>query len=133
VVDATGVGSGGRCAAGGRLGCELTAVVISGGSAGKGSVPKRDLMAEVLVLLEKGQLKIGKFGRRSAGQGVDGCAVVVNGAGRVRLGADGAGQHDDLAIALALACWRAKRRSSVERLHIDYPASDQMVTRSVTR
>jgi hypothetical protein len=30
--------------------------------------------------------------------------------GRVRLGADGYGEHDDLAIALALACWRAKRK-----------------------
>jgi hypothetical protein len=89
----------------------LTAVVISGGSAGKGSVPKRDLMAEVLVLLEKGQLKIGKF--RETGRLVRELTDVrlsVNGAGRVRLGADGAGQHDDLAIALALACWRAKRR-----------------------
>jgi hypothetical protein len=27
----------------------------------------------------------------------------------VRLGADGCGEHDDLVIALALACWRAKR------------------------
>jgi hypothetical protein len=30
--------------------------------------------------------------------------------GRVRLGADGCGEHDDLVIALALACWRAKRK-----------------------
>ena len=29
--------------------------------------------------------------------------------GSVRIGADGHGQHDDLAIALALACWRARR------------------------
>ena len=28
--------------------------------------------------------------------------------GHVRLGADGYGEHDDLVIALALACWRAK-------------------------
>ncbi|HWC95718.1 MAG TPA: hypothetical protein VG456_03180, partial [Candidatus Sulfopaludibacter sp.] len=26
-----------------------------------------------------------------------------------RIGAEGAGQHDDLVIALALACWRARR------------------------
>ena len=30
-------------------------------------------------------------------------------AGRLRIGADGSGEHDDLAIALALACWRARR------------------------
>ncbi len=29
--------------------------------------------------------------------------------GRVRMGADGCGQHDDLVIALALACWQAKK------------------------
>ncbi len=29
------------------------------------------------------------------------------GSGKVRMGAQGAGQHDDLVIALALACWRA--------------------------
>jgi len=27
----------------------------------------------------------------------------------VRLGADGYGEHDDLVMAVALACWRAKR------------------------
>jgi hypothetical protein len=32
------------------------------------------------------------------------------GLGKVRIGADGNGQHDDLVIALALACWRARRR-----------------------
>jgi len=34
----------------------------------------------------------------------------LNGSGRVRLGADGYGEHDDLVIALALACWCAQRR-----------------------
>jgi hypothetical protein len=27
-----------------------------------------------------------------------------------RIGADGYGEHDDLVIALSLACWRARRR-----------------------
>jgi hypothetical protein len=30
--------------------------------------------------------------------------------GTVRLGADECGEHDDLVIALALACWRAGRK-----------------------
>ena len=30
------------------------------------------------------------------------------GTGKVRIGADGSAQHDDLVIALALACWRAR-------------------------
>jgi len=31
----------------------------------------------------------------------------VSAAGRARMGAEGARQHDDLVIAMALACWRA--------------------------
>jgi hypothetical protein len=64
VVDATGVGAPVvdmiRAA---RLGCELNAVVITGGErgSGNGSVSKRDLMAEVQLLLENHQLKIGKL------------------------------------------------------------------------
>jgi len=110
VVDATGVGAPVvdmlRAA---RLGCELNAVVITGGErgSGNGSVPKRDLMAELLVLLENGQLKIGKLkeGARLMTELGD-----IRITGRARLGADGVGEHDDLVIALALACWRAKRR-----------------------
>jgi hypothetical protein len=121
-VDATGVGAPVvdmlRAA---RLGCELTAVTITGGERGttrsgtgsNGSVPKKDLIAEVQVLLECGRLKIGKVregGRllRELGE----MKTSVSGAGRARMGADGYGEHDDLAIALALACWRAKRRVS---------------------
>jgi hypothetical protein len=32
-----------------------------------------------------------------------------NSHGYLRLGADAHGEHDDLVIALALACWRSKR------------------------
>ncbi len=117
-VDATGVGAPVvdmlRAA---RLGCEMAAVTITGGeqaASDRGtawSVPKRDLMAGVQVLLEQGELKIARGLREtgSAGAGADGCAVDGEGSGRVRLGADGCGEHDDLVIALALACWRAKR------------------------
>ena len=107
-VDATGVGAPVvdmlRAA---RLGCDLTAVTITGGDRATGaSVPKRDLMAELLMLLEQGQLKIGKL--REGPQLVRELTDVRTSGGRV--GADGAGEHDDLVIALALACWRAKRR-----------------------
>ena len=107
-VDATGVGAPVvdmlRAA---RLGCDLSAVVITGGGRAAGySVPKRDLMAEVLMLLEQGQLKIGNLreGPRLVRELMD---VRESGG---RLGAEGSGEHDDLAIAVALACWRAKRR-----------------------
>ena len=113
-VDATGV-----CApvvdmlTAARLGCDLTAVVITGGERGasRGSVPKLDLMGELQVLLETGKLKIGKL--REGVRLMRELAVMrmsLSGSGRVRMGADGFGEHDDLAIALALACWRAKRR-----------------------
>jgi hypothetical protein len=116
-VDATGVGEPVvdllRAA---RLGCELCAVTITGGeyqhSRGSAwSVPKRDLIAQVQVLLERDELRIA---RRMPDAGslvrelLDMQSTTTS-SGRRRLGADGYGQHDDLVIALALACWRARR------------------------
>ena len=68
-VDATGVGApvvDMLRAAGWR--CDLTSVIITGGErgAGKWTVPKRDLIAGLQVLLERGQLKSGKL--RETGQ-----------------------------------------------------------------
>jgi hypothetical protein len=74
-------------------------------------VPKRDLLAAVQVLLERGELRLAK-GLRELGPLMRELTDVRSTAGvggRVRLGADGCGEHDDLVIALALACWRAKR------------------------
>ena len=120
-VDATGVGAAVmdmlRSA---RLGCDLVPVVITGGERGVGheSVPKKDLLAEVQVLLESGRLKIGRL--KEAGrlmrELVD-MKMSMKESGRVRMGADGYGEHDDLVIALALACWRAKRRTIGEVAH----------------
>ena len=117
VVDGTGVGAPVvdmlRAA---RLGCDLAAVTITGGerqrqNGGVWSVPKRDLLAVVQVLLERGELKLAK-GLRELGPLLRELTDVRSTAGvggRVRQGADGCGEHDDLVIALALACWRAKR------------------------
>src|SRR5665213_3322812 len=116
-VDGTGVGAPVvdmlRAA---RLGCDISAVTITGGErqhqAGSAwSVPKQDLVAAVQVLLERGELKVAR-GLRELGALVRELTDVrstTRGNGRVRLGADGCGEHDDLVIALALACWRAKR------------------------
>ncbi len=117
-VDGTGVGAPVvdllRAA---KLGCELAAVTISGGEResfvnGMFSVPKRDLMAGVQVLLEQEEMKIARD-LRDAGaltrELVD-VRMTMSGGGRVRMGADGAGEHDDLVIALALACWMARRK-----------------------
>jgi len=126
VVDATGVGAPVvemlRAA---QLGCELCAVTITGGdqqlASGQASgriggmprysVPKRDLMTGVQVLLERGDLRLARQmpGVGSLLRELRDMRVEVTGPGRFRMGAEGAGQHDDLVVALALACWRAGR------------------------
>ncbi len=117
VVDGTGVGApvvdSLRAA---RLGCQLDAVTITGGDHehgrdGEWSVPKRDLIAGVQILLERGELRIAKA-LTEAGSLVRellAIRITMAGNGRVRLGADGFGEHDDLVIAVALTCWRARR------------------------
>lgn len=117
-VDATGVGAPVvDMLRGAGLGCEVTAVVMTGGEGensrgGVRCVPKLDLVAGVQVLLERGELKIAR-GMKQAGALVRELVDVkarLGGSGRVRVGADGAGEHDDLVMAVALACWRARRR-----------------------
>jgi hypothetical protein len=120
VVDGTGVGApvvDMLRAAG--LGCEITAVTITGGEreSRQGSlnvgVPKRDLIAGVQLALEKGELRIARR-MKDAGALVREL-LDVRITGGMRVGADGYGEHDDLVIALALACWRARRRENGER------------------
>jgi hypothetical protein len=102
------------------LECEITSVTITGGekeSGGPGyggghyNVPKRDLIASVQLSLEKGELKIARD-LRGAGALVEELVDVRRTPrenGRDRVGAERAGEHDDLVIALALACWKARR------------------------
>jgi hypothetical protein len=105
-----------------QLGCHITAVTISPGEhehsnsvAGiEGySVPKQDLIAKLRVLLEQGQLKFaeGMALERAMVRELSDVRVKRRDSGRDRIGADGYGQHDDLVIALALACWRMGRRA----------------------
>jgi phage FluMu gp28-like protein len=115
VVDASGVGEPVvEMLRRADLGCGVTPVKITPGvmaragrSSGYQHVPKLDLMAGLQVALQEGTLKIAKK-MKNAGSLVKGLMDVrvrVNGS----MGADGAGKHDDLVIAVALACWRAKR------------------------
>jgi len=118
-VDATGVGlpvvEEMRRAG---LEAEVAAVTITGGDkeTHRGldfHVPKQDLMTGLQMLLEKGELKIAR------GLGEAGALVreLVNmrarpGArGRLRVGAEAFGEHDDLVMALALAVWRARQKT----------------------
>ena len=115
VVDATGLGAPVvEMLQGAGLGSRLTAVTITGGeeahgSGEKWSVPKRDLLTGVEVLLETGDLVISSHLRDAEVlvRELEGMRL-ASVAGHGKLLAEGAG-HDDLALALALACWRAKR------------------------
>ncbi len=119
VVDATGVGkpvvdmlhpSG--------LGCWMTAVTITSGDkqharSGEGSsmnVPKQNLMAGLQLALDQEELRIAKK-MPSAGtltRELLDVRMARREFGGNQYGAEGAGKHDDLVIALALAVWRAK-------------------------
>ncbi len=121
VVDGTGVGEPVVDAlrrAG--LGCEITAVTITGGerqSRGGAvcSVPKQDLIAGVQMAMEKGELRVARRLEEAGALIKELLNVRITAGlamGKVRIGADGSGEHDDLLIALALACWRARRREN---------------------
>jgi hypothetical protein len=116
-VDATGVGEPVvDLLRTGRLGCDLCAVTITSGEYAHNngqawSVPKRDLIAHVQVLMERDELRIARR-MRDVGSLVRellDMQSTTTVSGRRRFGAEGYGQHDDLVIALALACWRARR------------------------
>jgi hypothetical protein len=63
------------------------------------------------MLLEQGQLRIPR-GLKETGalvRELTEIEVRQRSGGRVQMGAEGEGRHDDLAMALALACWRGRR------------------------
>jgi hypothetical protein len=104
-VDATGVGAPVvDMLQSARVGCSLKAVTITGGERATGdSIPKRDLIAGLQVLLESGKLRIGRLkeAARLKTELLD-----------MRTSLRARSEHDDLVIALALACWRAKERKT---------------------
>ncbi|HEX4134515.1 MAG TPA: hypothetical protein VHY84_07905 [Bryobacteraceae bacterium] len=112
VVDGTGVGApvvDMLRAAG--LGCEITAVTITGGEReSRRGVPKRDLMAVVQLALERGELRIARRMKNAGALVRELLDMRMTATGG--MGAEGYGEHDDLVIALALACWRARRREN---------------------
>ncbi len=105
VTDATGVGMPVvemlRAA---DLGGMVLPVIITGGatphrSRGVWYVPRRDLMVNLRGMLERGEVRI-------AGRCPEGGQLREELA-NVRWDGKGSRGHDDLAFALALACWRA--------------------------
>ena len=113
VVDATGVGRPVvdmlRSA---RLPCRLMAVLITGGEQGGAAndyyhVPKRDLITGMRLLLEQGKLKIAaalEHGPTLIHE-MAGMRVKMSAAGNEQYEAWREGTHDDLVLAVALACW----------------------------
>ena len=119
VVDATGLGAPVvemlRAANRSVGAAGLTAVTITGGEKAHGGgenwhVPKRDLMGGLQVLLEQGMLRIhGKLKEAPAlVRELREIRMWHSEAGHVAMGA-GSGEHDDLAMAVALGCWKAQR------------------------
>lgn len=135
VVDATGVGAPVvellRTA---RLGCRIASVTITGGerestrecsTGSEHSVPKRDLIAALQLVLEKNEIRIAAD-IKDLGSLIEELVNVRNTAkenGRERIGADRAGEHDDLVIAVSLAVWKAMKKAGTIgerniRLHV---------------
>ncbi|MBI4908340.1 MAG: hypothetical protein HY820_32235 [Acidobacteria bacterium] len=109
-VDATGVGAPVvEMIRRRRLECGVTAVTITGGAKVGGSgqdvtVPKADLLGGLLVLLEKGELQIARSLAETP-------RLVTELASMRRSGGT---EHDDLAMAVGLACWSAGRVRSIQ-------------------
>ena len=120
-VDATGVGAPVvEMLRASRMG-DLCAVTITGGEKASQhslgwNVPKQDLVGGLQLLLEQGRLRIAKDmkGLRTLMRELMDMQAKMGASGRVRTGADGYGQHDDLVMALALACWRARKQKGIE-------------------
>jgi hypothetical protein len=77
--------------------------------------PLRRRDVRLQVALDNGELRIARHLKELGSlmrELVDVRTTSTAGTGNVRIGADGFGEHDDLVIALALACWRAKRREN---------------------
>ncbi len=91
-----------------NLDCDLVPVTITGGHhAHRGSdgctVPKRDLLTTLDLMLENQELRIAaKLSERSR---------LVEEMMSMRSESCGAKKRDDLVLSLALACWRATRSS----------------------
>ncbi len=107
VVDATGLGSPFVDMVRPGLKCSMTAVTLTGGSRQRGVaewwyVPKAHLLTLLQVVLECMDLRIARELPESS--------LLVKELTCMRPQGDGrGGEHDDMAMALALACWGLKK------------------------
>ena len=116
VVDATGVGMPVvDMLRASEPGCPIAPIWITGGQSERFDgkvwhVPKLELLARLQTLLETRRLRIMRRMREAATL-VRELSDVKSGArpsGRLKVGAEGSGEHDDLVLAVALAVWRGR-------------------------
>ena len=117
------------------LGCQLVLVTITGGDAvTRGAaheyrVPKRDLASSVLVLLQSNRLKIAEALSLASvlTQELQGFRVKISLTGHdsYAAGADWrSAPHDDLVLALAMACWYGETVSGAGWDSMGYSGGD---------
>ena len=117
IVDATGVGRPVvdllRRAS---LPCRLMPVTITAGDretceSGMWHVPKRDLIAGMVVLFQRGEVEICGHLTDSETLAAElaNMRIKISLSGQDTYGAWREGEHDDLVLAAALACWRGAR------------------------
>ena len=95
---------------------KLWAVTITGGDTeryadGYYRVPKRDLIVGLQVLMQQGGLQIAA-GMNEGATLVKEMAemrVKISGSGNEQFGAWRSGEHDDLVLAVAMACWGVRK------------------------
>jgi hypothetical protein len=95
------------------IGAVILPVTITAGQqatpapGGGRNVPKRELVSSLLVLFQSRRVRIARALPEAPllAKELEGFKVRLTAAANETFGADTAGQHDDLVIALALACW----------------------------
>ncbi|MEO7650334.1 MAG: hypothetical protein ABIZ80_07685 [Bryobacteraceae bacterium] len=116
VMDATGVGTPVLdMLRGAGLRCPIEAVILTGGEreqhgGGKWHVPKRDVITGLQAMLDNGELEMSPNvpGAAELVQEMSVMRARIGRWGRTSFGAVGERDHDDLAMAAGLACWRAR-------------------------
>jgi hypothetical protein len=116
-IDATGPGMPVvELARAARIGCDIAPVVITGGERetynnGVYGVPKRDLITRLQLMLECGELRVSAELREASVlvEELRNMRVKVSLGGHETFEHWRSGQHDDLVLAVALACWQGVR------------------------
>lgn len=109
IVDGTGVGRAVvdmfRYAS---LPCAMDNIVITGGvKAERSHVPKRDLIGAVQAVLQTERLQVARHSEQTETwqQEMQNYAIKLTDTGHDTYNARGDSKHDDLVLAVALACW----------------------------